>query len=322
VWQRLADPLLSDDASAKPLQDTPPQPRLITDANPYNARVHELSVPPSNRLEVDPARLGIHWVGDLMLAADVNVDSTSGELILELIEAGEHFRCTFNLANGEATLSAGDDKTFEPKAKTSISTPGTYRVAFSNFDDQLLLWIDGDLIQFEGDTAYDVNKVFGSREQIQPKTSREDPGDLAPARIAARGAKLSVTRMQLWHDIYYIAGMPDRMSDFPVSDWETLKRLSYDPSTWPLYAERRHIEFPLSQDQFFVMGDNSAESSDARFWGSDPNHTGQLHGQHLDRRLLIGKALSVYWPHSWNRIPGTPIPFPLFPNFEDMRLVR
>ena len=37
---------------------------------------------------------------------------------------------------------------------------------------------------------------------------------------------------------------------------------------------------------------------------------------------LIGKALCVYWPHSWNRIPGTPIPFPLFPNFMDMRLIR
>ena len=45
-------------------------------------------------------------------------------------------------------------------------------------------------------------------------------------------------------------------------------------------------------------------------------------GAYLERQMLIGKALCVYWPHSWNRIPGTPIPFPLFPNFEDMRLVR
>ena len=80
------------------------------------------------------------------------------------------------------------------------------------------------------------------------------------------------------------------------------------------------MEFPLGKDQFFVMGDNSAESSDARLWGRD--HPGQVRGQYLERRLLIGKALTVYWPHSWNRIPGTPIPFPLFPNFQDMRLVR
>ena len=71
------------------------------------------------------------------------------------------------------------------------------------------------------------------------------------------------------------------------------------------------------------MGDNSAESSDARLWRNrDPRTGGQPGGAYLERRLLIGKALCVYWPHSWNRIPGTPIPFPLFPNVEDMRLVR
>ena len=49
---------------------------------------------------------------------------------------------------------------------------------------------------------------------------------------------------------------------------------------------------------------------------------GRPGGAYLERDLLIGKALCVYWPHSWNRVPGTPIPFPLFPNVEDMRIVR
>jgi hypothetical protein len=38
--------------------------------------------------------------------------------------------------------------------------------------------------------------------------------------------------------------------------------------------------------------------------------------------MLIGKAMVVYWPHSWDEIPGTDIPFPFFPNFGAMRLVR
>jgi hypothetical protein len=37
---------------------------------------------------------------------------------------------------------------------------------------------------------------------------------------------------------------------------------------------------------------------------------------------MIGKALYVYWPHSWDKIPGTDIPFPFFPNFERMGFVR
>jgi len=42
----------------------------------------------------------------------------------------------------------------------------------------------------------------------------------------------------------------------------------------------------------------------------------------VPRDLLIGKALFIYWPHSWNRIPYVNIPFPFFPNFGRMGLVR
>ena len=38
-----------------------------------------------------------------------------------------------------------------------------------------------------------------------PQTSDEDLGDLAPAGIGARDAKLAVSRLQVWRDIYYIA---------------------------------------------------------------------------------------------------------------------
>ncbi len=306
------------------------RPRLITDANPYNGREDRNRLSNRNSLEVDPWRQGIHWVGDLMVEIDVQVEAARGELILELIEAGQSFRATIDLTNGKATLSAEGADNYAPTANTPLKAAGDYHVAFANVDDQLLLWVDGDLVSFDAPTAYDVGQVFGERDQIKPKTDDEDPGDLAPARIGARDAKLSVSRLQVWRDIYYIAdkagidiSRPSNLiSDFPSSDWDSLVAMSYDPSLWHLFDNRRHVDFPLGEDQFFVMGDNSAESSDARLWEGTRDRNGQIHGQHLDRRLLIGKALAVYWPHSWNRIPGTPIPFPLFPNFEDMRLVR
>ena len=43
----------------------------------------------------------------------------------------------------------------------------------------------------------------------------------------------------------------------------TLHELPFDPSLWERFRERNHVEFPLDEDQFFVMGDNSPESSDA-----------------------------------------------------------
>jgi len=42
--------------------------------------------------------------------------------------------------------------------------------------------------------------------------------------------------------------------------------------------------FTVSWNSFFVLGDNSNESADSRFYGSVPEH------------CLIGKAYKIYWP--------------------------
>jgi len=40
----------------------------------------------------------------------------------------------------------------------------------------------------------------------------------------------------------------------------------------------------VPENQYFVLGDNSASSRDSRYWGF------------VDKNLLIGKALVIYWP--------------------------
>jgi signal peptidase I len=327
VWQRLENL----ETLEFPAEDRAQwRKRLVTDANPYNGRQVENNAMRNQSLEIDAEKQGLHWVGDLIVEAEVEVKDPRGELLLDLVEGGKHFRATIDLTTGQATLSAENATDYRPTAKTSIDGPGTYQVSFANVDDQLLLWVDGDLVEFAGGTAYDAAQVFGNRRDILPQTSADDAGDLAPAGIGARNAKLEVSRLQLWRDIYYIADSweknlrRDMVTDFPhpFSQPSQLLSLPYEPSLWPLFKERQHVDFPLGDNQFFVMGDNSAESSDARLWFDVDRSGGKPGGAYLERELLIGKALCVYWPHSWNRIPGTPIPFPLFPNFMDMRLVR
>lgn len=323
----------SDSALLREQLASAARPNLVMDFNAYNTGVQRWQAEQRMRagqrhaLEADGSKLGIHWVGDLMVEADVEVEAAKGELLLDLVEAGKHFTCRIDLATGQATLKAEGDDDFAPVAQTPLSKAGTFHVALANFDDQLLLWVDDKLIPFDASTTYDANLVFGSRQQIVPRTSETDPGDLAPVGIGARGAKLAITRVQVWRDIYYIASSHRTLRPSePVHDFERpsavdFARLPFDPQTWDAFDERRHVDFPLGDDQFFVMGDNSAASSDARLWAGGSGR-GRPGGDYLERRLLIGKALSVYWPHSWNRIPGTPIPFPLFPNVEDMRLVE
>jgi signal peptidase I len=84
--------------------------------------------------------------------------------------------------------------------------------------------------------------------------------------------------------------------------------------------EKDRLEFPLAADQFFVLGDNSAASKDSRLW---------LEGHHVDRDLLVGKALAIFWPHaipaSWSvpvTVGGVELRLPSWPNFGRMRYVR
>jgi signal peptidase I len=324
AWQQVQNANTPPNAFSK--TDRSKLRRLITDSNPYNGRV-DRAFHMAGTLQVAPNKEGLHWVSDLIVEADVDVESAGGELLLDLVKGGQHFTCSIDLKTGEAKLSAPNAADLA-QAKTAVVGAGKHHVAFGNVDEQLLLWVDGKSIDFGGKATYDAKAIFGSRDSVLPKTSDQDPGDLAPAGIGARDAKVTVTRLQVWRDLYYIADSWDRsapgepVNDFVRFDHAINYSLASNPAEWKRYAERQKAEFPLNNDQLFVMGDNSAESSDARLWlsgGRGGTHPG---GAYLDRRLLIGKALCVYWPHSWNQIPGTPIPFPLFPNFADMRLVR
>ncbi len=81
----------------------------------------------------------------------------------------------------------------------------------------------------------------------------------------------------------------------------------------------------MGADEFLMLGDNSAESKDSRLWEEDPDTP-----FYVRRELLKGKAVWIYWPHSWDRVPGSDkmasfpngIWFPLFPNFSRMGFVR
>jgi signal peptidase I len=318
-------------------------PQLISDFNPYNARlIRAMAERDGWRIEpklgANVGSLGTEWVDDLAVECDANVLESRGELTLDLVRAGYHFRATFHLADGKLTLSAIDGRTgkpldFKAEGQTTL-TEGKHKLRLANVDDRLLTWVDGKLVDC-GDTAYDGDKLFtGGRASMAPWASRdraEDQGDLAPVGVGARGAKLEVTRLAVLRDIYYIAARmtgndqkygPDDhfINDYDLTlvDHDTLFK---DPSTWQVFADRQHRDFDVKPGQLFVMGDNSPESKDCRLWGLSQTGADEPGGPYLDRKLLIGKAICVFWPHSWGSIPGVPV-LPGFPNFRDMRLVR
>ncbi|MFO7905284.1 MAG: signal peptidase I [Pirellulaceae bacterium] len=259
--------------------------------------------------------LGLHWVGDLAFEGEVDVQSDSGELLLQLTRGGVAYTCRIDIASGTATLSIGEGTTpfvggdgstvAEPVGTTPIDGPGTYSIRYSNVDAEVRLWVDGKRIQFEGPTTYTP------RPDARPVSTPENPGDLAPVGVGTRGAPLHVKHLRVFRDIYYVAttsGPPPYEYTLPYAP-EYIRTILKDPSTWEdtkLFDARDTFEKKLESDQFFPLGDNSPQSSDARMW---PHHF-------FENDLLIGKAVLIYWPHPWYR------PIPYLPNVRRMRLIH
>ncbi len=290
------------------------KPQLISDFAAYNTNRDRSSFRQHPGPEIE--NLGLHWVGDLAVECEVEVESPAGRLILELVEGGWRVQCHVELATGEAVLKIDGLSDYHPRGKTPVCGPGKYRLRFANVDDQLLLWVGGRVIAFDVPTAYP-----------ELNNGRPQEADLAPVGIAAAdGAALTVRHLKIFRDVYYIAEQGQTgsaISDF--EPWrtpyrpataETVAQFLSSPDQWDAFLYLRQVEFTLDQDQFLALGDNSPRSRDSRLWGQDGFE------YYVRRDLLLGKALLIYWPHSWDRIPGTNIPFPFFPNFARMGLVR
>lgn len=315
------------------VKPSPPGPQLISDFTSYDTEVAwpfgfpgapaqqrpPEALPGGLGVAPNPASLGLNWVGDLAVEFELASEGPGGEIHVELVKGGRRFLCRFDLARGDTVLTI--PAAAARRSGQGVRGPGRHTVRFANVDQQLLAWVDERPLAFDQPTTYELAQV---------DTRVPDQADLVPVRIGSRRAAATVSRLKISRDIYYIAQQPQghgffpgpptdldpRRSDYPYENLtrEAVRRFFSDPDVWSVFGHRLGIEFRLGADQFFMLGDNSAQSKDSRLWDGSQFY--------VDRNLLIGKALYVYWPHSWDKIPGTPIPFPFFPNFGRMRLVR
>jgi signal peptidase I len=264
-------------------------------------------------------------VSDLAIECEADVKTAAGRLTLELIKHGLKFQCQLDLSNGSVTMNIpGVPATQQPTSTDGgISRAGTYRLLYANVDRQLALMIGGRAVKFDKPTSYTLPN---GQEPTNPQGG--EYGEFSPAGIQTIGAAVRLAHLRVWRDMYYTF-IPDRVQR-PDYDANFAPQAWPEARTWfcfPPQAARKlaaaNVDvqpgdqyFVIDHDQFVPLGDNSPKSSDARLW---PN-------QHfVDRRLLVGKALFIYWPHSFDRIQlsdDKSIPFPFFPNFSRMGFVH
>ncbi|MEZ6089013.1 MAG: S26 family signal peptidase [Pirellulaceae bacterium] len=277
------------------------------------------------------SRMGDHWVGDLLLEADLETEAGEGTVVLQLIRAGVRYQCGIDLTSGKATLQildgdeersfSGDDgeSTRSPFGQTSVRAGQRFRVRFSNYDNELLLWINNDAIVFDGPTTYN-SLDYRTHQQDRPYWSADDPLDAAPLAIGVSGVGATMHHARVLRDKYYIAVPKMLRASDPFNDYmrqqgvdnspRNVQRILSTPQLWDsttLWGARRQQDYKLEADQYFPLGDNSPESADARGWT----------GAHfVPRDLLVGKAVFVFWPHPWYS------PLPYTPNFRRMKLIH
>jgi signal peptidase I len=270
--------------------------------------------------------MGLHWVGDLASSVNLIVQNPQGDFMMTLVKGGITFKCNIDLATGDATISiAGYEDLFKPvTAKTSIKSKGNYKIMFCNIDEELRLIVNGKEIDFKMNNRYD-----NLCEQNTPlnRNRRPTKQDLKPAGIGAKNASLKIEHINVWRDMYYIACNETHKSHcdlidsplnfirnaYSVEEIEnSINRFFSDPQFWESLGRTRSVEFKLERDQFLMLGDNSAKSKDSRLWTEDyiPHY--------VERKMLIGEAIFVYWPHGL-RLFGTR--FAIVPNFKKIRRI-
>lgn len=296
---------------------------LISDYYCYNDQEYRMESDLANQSRRQMRSAAAHWVGDLAVEGWVDINSNNGTLMLDVVEGGAHFTCKIDVATGLATLTCSDPTvTFEdestgtpvaaPQGKTGIRGPGSYRVMLANVDDKIFLWVDNGVVEFDG-------SAYLRTSPVNPKYTKSDPGDAEPLGIGGKNLAMNITRLKVHRDVYYASTKDqysisnEAKSTFSIQEIHGIFR---SPAKWDQPRAKSYFQFekdrdrpmfPLAENQFLPMGDNSPQSLDGRVW-SGPKY--------VDRSMLIGRAMFVYWPHSLNK------PIPYFPNFKRMGFIR
>jgi signal peptidase I len=272
AWLRYRHILLSRSFGGTP-RDEDWTAQLINDFMSYNTGNSSNTGADGNR-----------WVGDLLLECEVRVDKAEGELILELSRGVDRFQARWQLQSGQCALLRNGKEI--ATRQTRVSRPGTYLLRFANFDRRLTLWVNRELPFDDGVTYKPPQRLVDGKPRFLHGPSAKN--DLEPASIGYRGgAVLGVHRIKLWRDTYYLS---IGAGDESVSD-----AVFTDPSKWEHEYRLEAMTMYVQPRHYLCLGDNSPASSDSRIWKKE--NEGQFEGGGLvPERLMLGRALLVYWP--------------------------
>lgn len=215
-------------------------------------------------------------VTDLLLRCDLSVAGT-GTLSVRMTDGLDDFELRLRPAAGSAELFC-DGQSVRKSSLDFAPFVSPQQLEMSMVDKQIHVAVAGELV-FE---PYPFQSTINPRAPVVTR----------PVAIGAAGVTAELRHVDLSRDIYY-----------------TDPRKAYGngpatPHTWGVGEP-----FVLHENEYFVLGDNSAFSDDSRLWAASPV---------VHRRMLIGKPLVVHLPYRVSdTIPGFQVP-----DFGRIRYIR
>jgi len=210
---------------------------------------------------------------------------------VRLAKYGRSYRADLH-ADGRRTIVRENpnqpDETLGQDHCPPLSPDQPRRIAFANLDHTLQLTVDHNTLTYTGPS--------------DPADWGYDPSHKIPypaVELAAAGQPCQLQHVRLYRDEHY----------------------ANTPETTASRATQGH-PYTLKQDEFFVLGDNTTQSSDSRYWRdpSLPSAGNTYPAGVVPRSFLLGRALLVYWPAGYRIHPRTPIAF--IPNAAAMRFIH
>lgn len=314
--------------------------RPITDYYPYNQAAQNRN-PGSGQPSVNPfvrpndagGFLPVYPVSDLAVSIAVEPGERPVGVTPTITARGFVFQGVIDPAGrrvGVRMRPEGDTAaawTDLDSAEADVLSPGRVtEIEFWHVDQALWLFIDGELVAggpergaytltpaerlgAAMDQTYDESVAFdraGGNEITRPGVNsagafaRQNEYRAPSLRWDFDGGPLTVHRVQVQRDIFY--------QPRPYAQQTPTRGAHYD-------------NFPtLNDDQFFMLGDNSPNSEDGRYWteqGLDPWVRATIDPTPgvVNRDLVVGKAFVVYFPAP---LSGGPL---LAPDFGRLRWI-
>ena len=167
----------------------------------------------------------------------------------------------WDIVQKKLTLTENESILWEGSFSSPRKPP---RFRFADVDEALWLWVDGRLL---ASAPYD-QELFAVGLDHQSHS---------PVALCADGVGTRLTDLVLLRDIYY------RRSSRAIDPAGEGLHVSRDPLITGGCADGEiKAEWTLGPGEYFVLGDNSADSNDSRHW---------QHGHALPERLILGRVV-------------------------------